>query len=131
MANLQFIPTTSNKSGPTLLTMDDVPQSVRDEVEEVYTVLKANPGRMRAAFDTLAEMNTYIAQVKAYCDLRPAGAIRFRKSPTKGLKPTEMEFRITDLQTENEKTVADINDAVDAVKDAAKAPAVKATPAKK
>jgi hypothetical protein len=121
MANLQFIPQAASKSaGQPMLTLDDVPDGVRKEVEEVYETLKTNPGRMRAAFDSLAELNTYISQVKAYCDLRPAGAIRFRKSPARNLKPTEMEFRITDLQTENEKTTEEINNAVDAVKATAK-----------
>jgi hypothetical protein len=121
MATLQFIPNTSQKGGSTLqLSLDDIPQEVRNDIEEAYKVLKTNPGRMRANFPSIAELNAYITQAKAYCELRPDGAIRFRKSPSKGLPPTSMDFRITDVQTENEAEVASINESVEAVKTAAK-----------
>lgn len=122
MAQLQFIPNATSKSSASAsLTLEDVPTEVRTEVEEVYKTLKTNPGRMRAEFTTLAEMNTYIAQVQAYCALRPEGAIRFRRSPSRGLKSTQMDFRITDLKTENEETTEGIQTAVENVKAAAKA----------
>jgi hypothetical protein len=121
MANLTFIPNAVSKSsGGVKLELEDIPQDVRTEVEESYETLKTNPGRLRATFDTLAEMNTYIAQVTAYCALRPAGELRFRKSPTRGLPATTMDFRITEKQTPNEKTVEEIGTAVEAVKAAAK-----------
>lgn len=124
MALLQFIPNAASKNGVTTLTLDDVPTEVRTEVEEVYTALKTQPGRMRATFETLDAMNLYISQVKTYCDLRTVNGkpapIRFRKSPSRGLPKTTMDFRITDLQTENEAEVESIRDAVDAVKTAAK-----------
>ena len=115
MANLTFIPNTS-KSGTPALSLEEIPQEVRNDVEEVYTALKTNPGRMRVQFDSLAELNTYIAQVTAYCALRPAGAIRFRKSPSRGLAKTTMDFRITDVQTDAEKTTEEIRENVEEVK---------------
>lgn len=121
MAQLRFIPQANPKSGSNVtLTLDDVPQEVRDDVEEVYKTLKTQPGRMAVEFDTIAELNKYVAQVKAYCDLRPAGAIRFRKSPARNLKSTQMEFRITDLLTENEEITEGIREATENVKTAAK-----------
>lgn len=121
MAVLQFIPNNVSKSSNGVqLSIEDIPEDVRKDVEEVYTTLKTNPGRMRAEFATLAELNTYIAQVTAYCALRPAGEIRFRKSPTRGLKPTQMDFRITDKLTPNEQTTEEIQQATEAVKVAAK-----------
>lgn len=121
MANLKFIPNaTKTSSNGVQLKLEDIPEDVRKEVEEVYELLKTNTGRMHAEFSTVAELNTYVAQVTAYCALRPAGAIRFRKSPVRGQKATEMHFRVTDLQTENEKTTEEIRESVDAVKEAAK-----------
>ena len=117
MANLTFIPNASSKGSAGLsLTMDDIPEDVRNDVEEVYKALKTNPGRMRVSFATLAELNTYIAQVTAYCQLRPEGEIRFRKSPSRGLPATTMDFRITDKQTPAEETTEEIREAVTAVK---------------
>jgi len=117
MANLKFIPQANPKSVSNVsLTLDDVPDDVRQEVEEVYTTLKTQPGRMRADFESLAELNKYIAQVKAYCELRPAGAIRFRKSPSRGLPNTSMEFRITDPLTDNEQTTEEIRQATEKAK---------------
>lgn len=117
---LAFVPTTA--PGVTaLVALDDIPQDVKDEVEEVYANLKANPnGRIRAEFDTPAELRVYVTQVTSYCELRPAGAIRFRKSPTKNLPQNVMDFRITDLKTENEQITEDIRTATEAVTTAAK-----------
>lgn len=129
MATLKFIPNTvSKKSAAESLTMEDIPQDVRDDVEGAYAALKTQPGRFAAEFATLAELTTYVSQVTAYCALRMVDGkpapIRFRKSPTRGLKPTQMEFRITDLKTEAEQTTDEIRDAVDAVKtEARKTPA--------
>lgn len=120
MATLVFIPNTTKSAAVSQLTLEDIPQEVRENVEEVYETLKTNPGRIRVEFPSLGELNAYVAQVTAYCALRPGGAIRFRKSPTRKLPATTMDFRITDLQTENEETTAGINDAVENVKSAAK-----------
>ena len=125
MANLQFIPATSVSTVSTL-NLDEIPQEIRDDAEQVYQALKTNPGRMRVNFDTIAELKAYETQIKAYCALRPGGKIRFRKSPTRELPKTSMDFRITDV-TEGEEATEGIREAVEAVK---AAPAKAAKPAK-
>lgn len=95
------------------MELDAIPQDIRDDVEEAYKACSENPnGRIRAEFDDKAELTRYESLVKAYCNVRPAGQIRFRKSPTKGLAENVMDFRITDLKTENEKATDEIRDAV-------------------
>jgi hypothetical protein len=118
MAKLTFIPTAVGKSTLTL-SLDDIPQDVKNDVEEVYKTLKTNTGRMRVEFPSVGELNAYVTQVTSYCAQRPAGRIRFRKSPSRGLPATAMEFRITDELTPNEAEVASINESVQDVKNAA------------
>ena len=123
MANLVFI-ANAVSSTPRSLTLDDIPDEVKNDAEEAYKVLKAQNGRLRATFPTVADLNTYVKQMKAYCELREvdgkAAPISFRRSPTKGLKDTEMDFRVTDVKTPNEQKTEEIREAVEAVKTAAK-----------
>jgi hypothetical protein len=100
--NFSFVPTNSGAAGSDL-ALDEIPQDVRDEVEEVYAFLKANPnGRMRTPeFPSKQAALAWQAMAVAYCKVRPAGEIRFRKSPTRGLKDTVIDFRITDLPVDN------------------------------
>lgn len=104
---------------PALIPLDRIPQEIKDEVEEIYAALKTNPnGRMRAEFDTKVELLTYHAQIVAYAALRPVelgGPIRVRRTPTKGLPDTIMDYRITDLLNEKEKETEAIRAAVAAV----------------
>lgn len=116
MATLTFIPNAQSKGTASAgMSLDDIPQEIRTDVEEVYTALKTNPGRMRVNFDTIAELNQYIAQVTAYCNLRPEGKLRFRKSPTRNLPATTMDFRITDVPPD-EAVTDGIRQDVEAVK---------------
>lgn len=109
---VSYIPTAAdNGSGP-LLPLSAIPADVIAEVEEVYTALKANPnGRMRAEFDTKAELGAYMTQVSSYCRQRTIDGIdaplRFRKSPTKNLPETTMDYRISDPLPEKEETPAE------------------------
>lgn len=119
--NLTFIPVTSGLKTTTAVPLDQIPDDIKAQVEEVYEALKTNAGRMYVKFNTDQELNTYIAQVKSYCGLRPAGTIHFRKSPTRNQPKNEMHFRITDVPEQNAKDNAEINTAVDNVKAAAKA----------
>jgi len=96
---IAFIPTSSD-GGSATLNLDEIPADVIEEIEEVYKALKGNDGRMRAEFDSEAELATYRTQVLSYCaqrtiDGKPA-PLRFRKSPTKNLPATTMDYRITD-----------------------------------
>jgi len=114
MANLTFVANTVSSTGT--IPLDQIPQEVKDDAEEVYKVLKTNHGRMKVDFPSVGELNAYIANLKAYCEQRPEGAIRFRKSPTRNLPKTSMEFRITDLETPEEATTNGIRQAVEEVK---------------
>lgn len=106
MANLVFIPAVSAVT-TSLPELADIPQETRDEVEQAYAALKANPGgRFRVEFKSEEELRVYERLVKGYCLNRPDGEIRFRRSPSKGLAKNVMDFRITDVQTENEAATA-------------------------
>lgn len=95
------------------LSLEDIPADIREEVEQAYAALKTNPdGRFRAAFDDEQELRQYVRYVTSYCEIRPEGQIRFRKSPTRKLPPNVMDFRITDLLTENEEKTADVREAI-------------------
>lgn len=121
--NFTFIPLKGNSSPANTLDLDDIPQEVKDGVEEVYAALKSNPsGRMGIAFETPVEAQTFIAQVKSYCELRPAGPLYYRKSPVRGAKPNEVFFRITDVPKDN--ATEGIRQAVETVKAAAPVKAV-------
>lgn len=109
-------------AAPTTFAMDldQIPADIREEVEQAYAAIKENPrSRVRAEFDEVAEAKQYLAYVIAYCNVRPAGAIRYRKSPTKGLPDTVVEFRITDVETEAERQTREIRAAAKAAAKAA------------
>jgi hypothetical protein len=94
-----FIPNTG-KGAVKLLTAEQIPEEVGKEVEEIYAYLQGNPdGRMRVEFDTKGELDVYALQVKSYCKLREP-ELYFRKSPARNLKPTQMDFRVTDVKPE-------------------------------
>lgn len=126
--SIVFVPSSNPTKGSRPIALDDVPQDVRDEVEEAYAAMKSNPnGRFRATFDSKAELLQYLAHANAYCANRPetlivtdengtetvvlAGPIRFRRSPSKGLPENVMDYRVTDLQTEEEKRTEEIRKA--------------------
>jgi len=128
MARLTFTPiqqTSSASNAGNGLTLLDIPQDVRDDVEEVYAYCKANPtARMRTP--EFADKNAALAWqtlATAYCALRPNGAIGFRRSPTRGLAENVFDFRIKDLPDPNATNA--VRDAVEAAKatGALKAPA--------
>lgn len=104
LPTFSFVPSASPTAA--VVNVDDIPKDVRDACEEVYATLKANPaGRIAVEFPTKGELAKFISQASAYCTNRPAslgGPIRFRKSPTRGLAETQMEFRIYDIPVERE-----------------------------
>lgn len=123
MARLDFtfVPTAAAAGGNAGLTLEDIPQDIKDDIEEVYAYLKTNPaGRMRTPAFVDSNGNpskqnalAWQAMATAYCRLRPAGEIRFRKSPTKGLPDHIFDFRVTDLV---DNGTNGIRDAVEAAK---------------
>ena len=99
MAQLDFtfIPTQSTANSSSV-TVDEIPEDVRKDVEAVYAALKTNPnGRMRVTFANKTEALQWIAVASTYCKIRTAGPIRFRRSPTKGLAENVVDFRISDI----------------------------------
>lgn len=84
--------------------LDQIPEQVRKDVEEIYAGMKASPnGRMSATFDTVEEKTQWMAQVKAYCEQRPGGAVRFRVSPVRNAPKNQLDFRITDFESAEQK----------------------------
>lgn len=98
---VSYIPTAADRGSVAVIPANEIPKDVIAEVEEIYLALKANPnGRMRAEFDTKAELTAYMTQVVSYCQQRQVNGVpaplRFRKSPTKNLPETVMDYRIGD-----------------------------------
>lgn len=150
---IQFIASTSPNDPPAGLV---IPDDIKREAEEVYWTLKTANGRMRVEYDTEAEASEFVKLTTAYCNTRPTdieiirnlfrpdgkgyegdpdmvakivtgGPIKFRKSPVRGEKSdTIIQYRITDVQTENEKKTAEIREATEKVNET---PAPEETPA--
>jgi hypothetical protein len=108
---VSYVPTAGDNGSVATIPAAEIPADVIAEVEEIYAALKANPnGRMRAEFDSKEELNQYMTQVVSYCRQRTVeGApapLRFRKSPTKGLPETTMDYRIGDLPAVKPETTS-------------------------
>lgn len=117
-SNPTFVPTTSPVSAS--MPLDQIPQEIKDEIEEMYAALKKAEGRFSIGFDTKQEVSEYEKQVKAYCSgrvdtLGKPAPIRYRRSPAKSLPETTIQFRITDIPVASEKATQDIKDAVEKV----------------
>jgi hypothetical protein len=121
---MKFIPAqTPSPSVGALVPLEDIPKELRDDIEEAYSLLKANPsGRMHSVFDTKEEAAQFETWVRSYCAQRtvtdPAGdvvevPIRYRKSPVKGAPNTHVHFRVTDLLTPNEAVTEDVREATE------------------
>jgi hypothetical protein len=82
-------------TGPQLTPLDAIPQDVKNYVEEVYERQRKTPGRERAEYDTVDELKNEFKLMADYVAQRPKGVLRIRKSPTRDLPETTMDFRIT------------------------------------
>lgn len=126
--NFTYVPNTT-QSAKSDLTVEEIPEDVRSDVEAVYAALKANPnGRMRVEFEDKTKALQWIAVATAYCKIRPDGAIRFRRSPTRNLPDNVVDFRITDIPKDGTE---EIREAAAAIAENAKATPAKATGSKK
>ena len=77
-------------------------------VEKVYEFQRNNPSRERAEYDTADELKAEFKLMADYVAQRPKGALRIRKSPTRGMPDNIMDFRITaDLETNGQKNAND------------------------
>lgn len=111
-----FVPAVS--SAASVMPIDQIPLEIREEVEAMYTALKTADGRFSIEFDTEQEVAEYEKLVKSYCKIRPAGEIRYRRSPAKNLPKTTIQFAIRDIPVEKEKATEDIRSAVAKVEEA-------------
>jgi hypothetical protein len=88
---LAFVP---NVSGSALLPLADIPEDVMQEIDDAYENLRGHDGRIRATFDSKEEADIYCKQAASYAAQRPAGALKFRRSPTKGLAENVVDFTV-------------------------------------
>lgn len=96
-----FIPVTT---GPGYIPLADIPQDVKDFVEESYAQQRKTEGRTRVEYDTEDELKAEFRQMVSYAAQRPAGVLTIRRSPTRGLAENVMDFRITaDLEKNGQK----------------------------
>jgi hypothetical protein len=78
----------------------EIPEAVKMEIETVYRQLSEKPGSEgMIEFDSVEVMDETLAQIRAYCDTREAGELKFRKLPSKGknLPETSVRFQIRTL----------------------------------
>jgi len=96
-----FIPVTT---GTGFIPLADIPQDVKDFVEESYAAQRKNEGRTRAEYDTEDELKAEFRQMVSYAAQRPNGVLTIRRSPTRGLADNVMDFRVTaDLEKNGQK----------------------------
>jgi len=140
VGNLTFVASTTPAP---MFDLDGIPDDIKREAEEVYALLKTANGRVKAEYDTEAEASEFVKLMTSYCNNRPTdveiirnlfrpdgkayegdpamvekitkgGPIKFRKSPVRGEKNDKIvQFRITDVETPNEKKTAEIRQATD------------------
>ena len=85
---------------PGQISVSDVPQDVKDEIDSIFEHLAANPGlEGYAQFDgegfegkdaddkARKEAAQWERQVRAYCESREAGILKYRRLPSKTLPP--------------------------------------------
>jgi hypothetical protein len=73
----------------------DVPQDVKDEIDQLFDHLMANPGQEGfAEFDDAKEKREWLRQVRSYAISREAGALKFRQLPSKHLPDNQVRFSL-------------------------------------
>jgi hypothetical protein len=77
-------------------SLADIPQDVKDDVDEAYGYLTDHADQEGfAEFETEAERKRWIADVRGYCASREAGVLTFRILPSKNLPVTQVRFGLT------------------------------------
>ena len=91
----------------------EVPQDVKDDVDETYDYLREHPDQEGfVEFESADEVKTWLAQARAYCATREAGALKFRQLPSKHLPDTQIRFQLSaDLPADGERKTAGKNKA--------------------
>jgi hypothetical protein len=94
-------------TGPAVTPLDDIPNDVKQYVEEVYAKQRKTPGRERAEYDTEEELKREFKFMADYVAQRPkslGGPLKIRKSPTRDMPDNVMDFRINADLEANGKT---------------------------
>lgn len=76
-----------------LIALSDIPQDVKNDVDETYKQIKKNDGRTRVVFDSQEEMDLFSRQATSYAKQTKRV---FRWSPTRGLPNLTKDYRVTD-----------------------------------
>lgn len=87
-----FVP---DVTGVQRTALDEIPADVKKYVEDVYARQRKTPGRERAEYDNVNELNAEWKLMVDYAAQRPNGVLKIRRSPTRGLAANVMEFRVT------------------------------------
>lgn len=109
---LTFVPKQTSAPTDNTVPLEEIPQELRNQVEEVYTTLKQYDGNMHAEFPSKQEMLRWERLVKSYVAQRPAGPIHYRRSPVRNQAEGHVNFRITDVPTKNAEVAEGIKEAV-------------------
>lgn len=92
-------------TGPQVTALEDIPDDIKAYVEDVYERQRKNPGRERAEYDTVDELKREFKLMADYAAQRQvngkAAALKIRRSPTRDLADTVMDFRVTADLPEN------------------------------
>jgi len=87
--------TVIDTTGPQRTPLDEIPADVKKFVEDTYAKQRKTPSRERVTYDTVDELRADFKLIADYVAQRPAGVLKVRKSPTKGLKDNQMDIRFT------------------------------------
>jgi hypothetical protein len=74
--------------------LDEIPADVKTEVDEAYNRIKNSDGRIRTEFGDEAEANEFMKLAADYA-AQHKPVWRVRRSPTRGLKPNVVDWRVT------------------------------------
>jgi hypothetical protein len=82
-------------TGPVLTPLNEIPDDLKQWVEDVYARQQKRPGRERVTYDSKEERDAEFKLIADYVAQRPKGILAVRRSPTKGLSDKQMDVRFT------------------------------------
>jgi hypothetical protein len=101
MPKITLVHTTPGRS-----SSPDVPDEVKQDIEDTYAAMLANPGlEANVEFDTENEAKLWVRQVRSYCASREAGALKFRLLPSKHLDATMRRFSLKLITSDADDTL--------------------------
>lgn len=95
-------------TGPTLTPLDEIPDDVKQFVEETYAKQRKSPSRERVEYESEDELKKDFKLMADYVAQRTvngkAAVLHVRKSPTRGLPDNVMDIRFSaDLPANGKK----------------------------